>query len=70
MLINTTNMNYLKIRLIVRCIIMREKQFWVTLSYKDESMVIPIEDKFKIGERRYQELKHQFNKFKSYIKMD
>ncbi|MCJ2513443.1 MAG: hypothetical protein LN408_03255 [Candidatus Thermoplasmatota archaeon] len=49
---------------------MREKQFWVTLSYKDESMVIPIEDKFKIGERRYQELKHQFNKFKSYIKMD
>ena len=49
---------------------MREKEFYVTLSYKDECMVIPIEDKFKIGEQRYKELKHQFNKFKSYKKMN
>jgi len=42
----------------------------VILSYKDELMVVPKWKKWKISKKRYEELKHQFNKFKVYKKIE
>ncbi len=47
-----------------------DKEFHVILSFKDELMVLPKEERFKIGEQRYNELLRQFKKYKAYKKVD
>jgi len=48
---------------------MMDKEFHVILTFKDELMVVPQREKWKISEKRYLDLKHQFNKFKTYRKV-
>lgn len=42
---------------------------YVTLSYWDEELESPIEDKYQIGEDTYSRLLGQFNKYISYKKV-
>lgn len=46
-----------------------DKEFHVILSFKDELMIVPLWEKWKINEKRYNDLKHQFDKFKNYKKV-
>ena len=46
------------------------KEFHIILSFKDELMVVPITNKWKISEKRYLDLIHQFNKYKTYKKVE
>ncbi len=47
-----------------------DNEYWVTLSIKTELMIIAKDEKFKINKKRFDDLKHQFNKYSSYKKVE